>query len=1060
MLTVFTTLGVHAVEPVARYSPMQQAVPKQSWAASSMLVADLNRDLQPDLVLAWKGADGGELAVLLGETAFDGRGLRAPATPFAAPSSALAVPVAPELLMAGDVDHDGFPDVVVAEPGRYAVWVLAGDGSGGLSPARRLALPGPLTAATTGDIGRVDHRQDLMVAVDEPPRLLRWDRGVHRMADELPLEAAVHTLTVARLDDDGLADVVAVGEQSVSLAVGVDRALVHAGLKAAPQMRSVSLHTASDVQLGAAATVASVRQGRDGVILMTTEGRAAALETSKGGLALRLGRSLAATRAQLVAGFRAVPVIVDRNGGSVALLEDKVDGAPQVLKLQQPVLTAQAVRLNRDALADLVVLTAAGKVEVLLTEPEKIFTVDSVGDEPDSVPWDGICSSTAATCTLRAAIEQANSTAALDEIRFNLPGSGPYVITPATGLPNITSPITIDGSTQPGTGTTPTVFIDGSSASGGLIGGMTLQDGGHFVTTLAIGGFSNFGLRIVNGDSDMIRYLWAGCAPDRRLGNDREGILIADSVWTDLGYLNVADNGLDGIAVIGTSDNARIAHAAIGYHSSAANAIGNEDYGVRIDGASATFFWLSTVANNGLTGFGGGVGIEGGADSTGLALLTFRSQAPGTGNLDGVVVSDGATNTTIEKTTIVDSLYDGIEILDSATTGTVVTDSSIGVTGGVAGPNGLGIYVFEATSTLIGDDDVHRTVISGNSSYGVLVEDVVGGTVIGEVAVGVDADGAVAIPNGSNGLYVFTSDDVTVGFEPGSGAQQSIIGGNQGFGLDCTRSSNVTVESVLVGASGGLGAGNDGGIAISCDSVSVSSSTVSGNARFGVQVNGVDVSVGSSEIHDNVGAGVEINGTSVRVDLPRTVLTGNTGLEIDLGADGPTANDPGDGDTGPNGLQNSPRIVASATCGAVNAVTVELDTAPSIDGCLELYSSVGCDTGGWGHAESWLGFECGTTDASGHLEVEVPLSFVWSQPDLYLSARFSGPDGTSELSPCFRIEQAAGDADSNGVLDAADIRELIVAEHAPVAPLAGDCNHSGVIGANDIGCVLCRIFTE
>jgi len=38
----------------------------------------------------------------------------------------------------------------------------------------------------------------------------------------------------------------------------------------------------------------------------------------------------------------------------------------------------------------------------------------------------------------------------------------------------------------------------------------------------------------------------------------------------------------------------------------------------------------------------------------------------------------------------------------------------------------------------------------------------------------------------------------------------------------------------------------------------------------------------------------------------------NGGLPIDLGGDGPTANDPGDFDTGPNNLLNYPVITASA----------------------------------------------------------------------------------------------------------------------------------------------------
>ena len=43
------------------------------------------------------------------------------------------------------------------------------------------------------------------------------------------------------------------------------------------------------------------------------------------------------------------------------------------------------------------------------------------------------------------------------------------------------------------------------------------------------------------------------------------------------------------------------------------------------------------------------------------------------------------------------------------------------------------------------------------------------------------------------------------------------------------------------------------------------------------------------------------------------------GLPIDLGGDGPTPNDPGDADTGPNGLANSPSIELAAQAADLRA---------------------------------------------------------------------------------------------------------------------------------------------
>jgi CSLREA domain-containing protein len=81
------------------------------------------------------------------------------------------------------------------------------------------------------------------------------------------------------------------------------------------------------------------------------------------------------------------------------------------------------------------------------------YVVDSTGDQEDATPGDGICRTAAGTCTLRAAMTEANLDRAPSLIRFAIPGTGPHTIAITTELPTLSDsfgPTTIDGYSQPG----------------------------------------------------------------------------------------------------------------------------------------------------------------------------------------------------------------------------------------------------------------------------------------------------------------------------------------------------------------------------------------------------------------------------------------------------------------------------------------------------------------------------------------------------------------------------------------------------------------------------------
>ncbi len=143
--------------------------------------------------------------------------------------------------------------------------------------------------------------------------------------------------------------------------------------------------------------------------------------------------------------------------------------------------------------------------------------------------------------SLRQAIYTADNAGGTNTIDFDIPGSGPQVITLQSELPPITSPTIIDGYTQPGsspnTSTTadnavPLIVIDGSQITNIAQSlGLQLQADGSSAQGLVIRNFGGIGI-VVSGANDVVQ---------------------GDFIGTDPTAMLAQANGL-GIGVIGSSD--------------------------------------------------------------------------------------------------------------------------------------------------------------------------------------------------------------------------------------------------------------------------------------------------------------------------------------------------------------------------------------------------------------------------------------------------------------------------------------------------------------------------
>lgn len=175
------------------------------------------------------------------------------------------------------------------------------------------------------------------------------------------------------------------------------------------------------------------------------------------------------------------------------------------------------------------------------------LVVNSTGDAGDATPGDDVCDTGgfngdgAPECTLRAAIQEANASAAPSTIDFALTATDPnhsagtWTISPSTGLPSITTPMTIDGTTQPGfvpntnpapqaINWTQVIMIDGTSSINGSAGLRVFADE-VAISGLTIGNFywsGGYGLEI-NADRTTVTAM--------SIGTDLTGLVAANLAY-------------------------------------------------------------------------------------------------------------------------------------------------------------------------------------------------------------------------------------------------------------------------------------------------------------------------------------------------------------------------------------------------------------------------------------------------------------------------------------------------------------------------------------------------
>jgi CSLREA domain-containing protein len=208
--------------------------------------------------------------------------------------------------------------------------------------------------------------------------------------------------------------------------------------------------------------------------------------------------------------------------------------------------------------------------------------------------------------------------------------------------------------------------------------------------------------------------------------------------------------------------------------------------------------------------------------------------------------------------------------------------------------------------------------------------------------------------------------------------------------------------------------GKGGGIEHSGTSASaVTGVSIISNTGSGIHITGTgSLDAAGNTITNNSGDGITMIGTGVGSHFNSNTIHTNAELGIDLVDNGVTANDAGDGDSGPNNLQNFPVLnyVRRGT-GTAGIASVTLNSAPG-KYRIQYYANTACDVSGFGEGEVLLAAtEEITVPAGGTLTYLSSVALPYGTREQITATATSNPNGdanyddgnTSEFSACRKV---------------------------------------------------------
>lgn len=565
-----------------------------------------------------------------------------------------------------------------------------------------------------------------------------------------------------------------------------------------------------------------------------------------------------------------------------------------------------------------------------------------------------------------------------NEINFNIPTSqGPlYDIALASALPAITSPVILNGYSQPGASQNTNgpgqgdnavvnVEIDGSDAGAGA-DGLVVSAGSTTIEGLVI---ANFGSQNggIGGNGIVLQTTGGNLVCGDLIGTNSAGSAVQNIAGDDV----LIESGSSGNTVGGLTPAAR-------------NLLVNNNAGGALRGA--------------------GVDIEGTSDN--LVLGNFigtdasgtKSLAGGTNSL-GVLIAAGATDNTVGGITpgagnlISGNKGSGVQIGaatdQSATTGNIVAGNNIGadVTGLVPLGNGFGSNPGGDGVDLIGADSIENTIggstaaagnlISGNAYDGIYLDDASDDTLEFNL-VGTDA-----AENFSNSTLGNTDMGIELDDAPMITISSNVVASNLtgGIALFYPQTANdlITNNEIVLNDGDGIlfCSCGDGGSAIYGNLIgtNVSGTVNLGNKGYGIDIGSANNTVGGTAtgeanviaFNTKAGVGLEKLNTDTGNTLSANSIYSNQALGIDLGETGvPLQNHSGASQAGPNDLENYPVLASAVASTTVTTITGSLTSTANQTFTIQFFSNETADPSGYGQGQSFVGSTTVKTNGSGN----------------------------------------------------------------------------------------------